>query len=122
MDNRNNLIKLEARKLIVESILSKVYSTITYDNETVSYSDLIEKQSKNLVNVLLDNGKFNGFYLRWWGNQQYFSLWNLCPQIDGNNCLCWGYIHGFLGNIFLKMGAKMLSSQSFLIKKYKIVK
>ena len=65
LDNRNNLIKLEARKLIVESILSKVYSTITYDNETVSYSDLIEKQSKNLVNVLLDNGKFNGFYLRW---------------------------------------------------------
>ena len=65
LDNRNNLIKLEARKLIVESILSRLYSTITYDNETVSYSDLIEKQSKNLVNVLLDNGKFNGFYLRW---------------------------------------------------------
>lgn len=65
MDKRNNTIKLEARKVIVENILSKVFSTITYKDETVSYSDLIEKQSKNLVGALLGSEKFNGFYLRW---------------------------------------------------------
>ncbi|PWB88304.1 CRISPR-associated endonuclease Cas1 [Methanobrevibacter thaueri] len=65
MDKRNNTIKLEARKLIVEKILSKVYSTITYGDETVSYSDLIVKQSENLVNSLLYGEKFKGFYLRW---------------------------------------------------------
>ena len=65
MDKRNNTIKLEARKLIVEKILSKVYSTITYNNETVSYSDLIVKQSDNLVRSLLYGEKFKGFYLRW---------------------------------------------------------
>ena len=65
IDKRNNTIKLEARKLIVEKILSKVYSTITYKNETVSYSDLIVKQSDNFVNSLLYGEKFKGFYLRW---------------------------------------------------------
>ena len=65
IDKRNNTIKLEARKIIVEKILSKVYSTITYNNETVSYSDLIVKQSDNFVNSLLYGEKFKGFYLRW---------------------------------------------------------
>ena len=65
LDKRNNTIRLEARKLIVEKILGKIHSTITYNNETMSYSDLIEKQSKDIVSVLLNNEKFNGFYLRW---------------------------------------------------------
>lgn len=65
MDKRNNTIKLEARKLIVERILSKIYSTITYGDETLSYHKLIVKQSENLVNSLLQGEKFNGFYLRW---------------------------------------------------------
>lgn len=65
MDKRNNTIKLNARKLIVEKILSKVYSTITYNDETVTYSELIVRQSENLVNSLLHGEKFNGFYLRW---------------------------------------------------------
>lgn len=65
MDKRNNTIKLEARKLIVEKILSKVFSTVTYGDETLSYSDFIVKQSENLVNSLLYGEKFKGFYLRW---------------------------------------------------------
>lgn len=65
MDKRNNTIKLEARKLIVEKILSKVFSTVTYGDETLSYSDLIVKQSENLVNSLIYGEKFKGFYLRW---------------------------------------------------------
>ena len=64
LDKRNNTKKLEARKLIVERILAKIHSTITDDNETVSYSDLIGKQSEDLVKTLLDNEKFKGFYLR----------------------------------------------------------
>lgn len=65
LDKRNNTLKLEARKLIVAKILGKIYSTITYKGETVSYSDLIRKQCENLVKVLLYDEKFNGFYLRW---------------------------------------------------------
>lgn len=65
LDKRNNAIKLEARKIIIGKILDKIYSTVTYNNETLSYSDLIRKQCEDLVNVLLDDGKFNGFYLRW---------------------------------------------------------
>lgn len=65
LDKRNNTIKLEARKLIAERILAKIHSTITYDGESVSYSDLIEKQSEDLVKMLLNNEKFKGFYLMW---------------------------------------------------------
>lgn len=65
LDKRNNTIKLEARKLIVEKILGKVYSTITYGDENLSYCDLIGRQSENLVKLLLEGRKFKGFYLRW---------------------------------------------------------
>lgn len=65
LDKRNNTIKLEARKLIVNKILGKIFSTITYNNKINTYSDLIRKQSKDLVNTILYNEEFNGFYLRW---------------------------------------------------------
>ncbi len=65
LDKRNNTIKLDARKLIVNKILGKIFSTITYDNEINSYSDLIIKQSKDLVNTILYDEEFKGFYLRW---------------------------------------------------------
>lgn len=65
LDKRNNTIKLEARKTIAGKILDKIYSTITYNDETISYYDLIGKQSEDLANLLLEGGKFEGFYLRW---------------------------------------------------------
>ena len=65
LDKRNNLIKLEARKLIVEKILAKIHSTITYNGETISYSELIGRQNEDLVKTLLYDEKFEGFYLRW---------------------------------------------------------
>ena len=65
IDKRNNTIKLEARKIIIKKILSKIYSTITYEDKTISYSDLIRKQSKNIVEVLLNDAEFKGFYLHW---------------------------------------------------------
>ncbi len=65
LDKRNNTLRLESRKLIAERILAKIYSTITYDDKTVTYSDLIRKQSHDLVKTLLDGEEFKGFYLRW---------------------------------------------------------
>lgn len=65
LDKRNNLLKLEARKLIVSKILDKMYSTITYNGKTMSYAEIIELQSKNLVNTLINNDEFQGFYLTW---------------------------------------------------------
>lgn len=65
LDKRNNTIKLDARKLIVNKILGKIFSTITYNNKISTYFNLIRKQSKDLVNTILYDEKFNGFYLRW---------------------------------------------------------
>lgn len=63
MDKRNNLIKLDARKLIVSKILDKMYSTVTYNGKSMSYAEIIEFQTRNLVKTLIDGGEFKGFYL-----------------------------------------------------------
>ena len=65
LDKRNNLLKLDARKLIISKILDKMYSTITYNGKELSYAEIIQLQSKNLVNTLINGDKFNGFYLTW---------------------------------------------------------
>lgn len=65
IDKRNNLIKLDARRIIANKIFSKLYSTITYNEESLSYADIIRKQSDNLVKTLLYDQKFESFYLRW---------------------------------------------------------
>ena len=65
LDKRNNLLKLDARKLIISKILDKMYSTITYNGDELSYAEIIDLQSKNLVNTLINADKFNGFYLTW---------------------------------------------------------
>ena len=58
IDKRNNLIKLDARRIIANKIFSKLYSTITYNEESLTYADIIRKQSDNLVKTLLYNQKF----------------------------------------------------------------
>lgn len=65
LDKRNNLLKLDARKLIISKILDKMYSTITYNGNELSYAEIIDLQSKKLVNTLINGDKFNGFYLTW---------------------------------------------------------
>ena len=65
LDGRNNLIKLEARKLIVGKILNKMFSTINYEGKTISYAEIIDLQTKNLVKTLIDGEEFRAFYLTW---------------------------------------------------------
>ena len=65
IDKRNNLIKLEARKIIISKILDKMHSTITYNGKTMSYVEIIELQTKNLVKTLLIDDEFYGFYITW---------------------------------------------------------
>lgn len=65
LDKRNNLLKLNARKLIVSKILDKMFSTITYNNKTLTYAEIIDEQTKNLVNTILNGDEFNGFHLTW---------------------------------------------------------
>lgn len=64
-DKRNNLLKLNARKLIVSKILDKMFSTITYNNKTLTYAEIIDEQTKNLVNTIFNGDEFNGFHLTW---------------------------------------------------------
>lgn len=65
LDKRNNSIKLEKRKLIVSKIQDKIHSTITYNGEELTYAEIINNQSNNLVKAILNEEKFKGFNLHW---------------------------------------------------------
>lgn len=65
LDKRNNLLKLNARKLIVSKILDKMFSTVTYNNKILTYAEIIDEQTKNLVNTIINGDEFNGFHLTW---------------------------------------------------------
>ncbi len=65
LDKRNNSIKLEKRKLIISKIQDKMHSTIKYNGEELTYSEIINQQSSNLVKTLLNDEKFGGFNLHW---------------------------------------------------------
>lgn len=65
LDKRNNSIKLEKRKLIVSKIQDKIHSTITYNGEELTYAEIINNQSNNLVKAILNEEKFKGFNLYW---------------------------------------------------------
>ena len=65
LDKRNNSIKLEKRKLIISKIQDKIHSTIKYNGEELTYGEIINKQSSNLVKTILNDEKFEGFNLHW---------------------------------------------------------
>ena len=65
LDKRNNSIKLKKRKLIISKIQDKLHSTIKYDGEELTYIEIINKQSSNLVKSILNDEKFEGFNLHW---------------------------------------------------------
>lgn len=65
LDKRNNSIKLEKRKLIISKIQDKIHSTIKYGDEELTYQEIINKQTSDLVKTLLNDEKFEGFHLHW---------------------------------------------------------
>lgn len=65
IDKRNNSLKLESRKLLAGEIMVKIHSDLTFENEKVTYANIIENQTKKLVKSLLNNNDYTGFYLNW---------------------------------------------------------
>ena len=65
LDKRNNNKKKKKRKLIISKIQDKLHSTIKYDGEELTYIEIINKQSSNLVKSILNDEKFEGFNLHW---------------------------------------------------------
>ena len=65
LDKRNDSISLEKRKLIIAKILDKVNSKINFEGENLTYGEIIDKQAQKIVNSLVNDKEYNGFYLRW---------------------------------------------------------
>ncbi len=65
IDKRNNSLKFEYRKILASEIMDKLYSTITYNNEKLSYLKIIEKQVIKIVDYLENGENYSGFSLHW---------------------------------------------------------
>ena len=65
LDKRNDSISLEKRKLIIAKILDKVNSKINFEGENLTYGEIIDKQAQKIVNSLVNDKEYSGFYLRW---------------------------------------------------------
>lgn len=65
LDKRNDSISLEKRKLIIAKILDKVNSKINFEGENLTYGEIIDKQAQKIVNSLVNDEEYGGFYLRW---------------------------------------------------------
>ena len=54
LDNRNNTIKLDKRKLIVSKILDKLNSRIKYMDKNLTYLEIIDLQVKQIIEYILN--------------------------------------------------------------------
>lgn len=64
-DYTNQTINYEKRKIIIEKILEKIESQITYQNKKTTYEEIIEQQTKQLKKSIQEKQEYKGFYLHW---------------------------------------------------------
>lgn len=51
--------------MIIAKILDKVNSKINFEGENLTYGEIIDKQAQKIVNSLVNDKEYSGFYLRW---------------------------------------------------------
>lgn len=65
LDKRSNQLKNEAKYKLTKSIMDKLHTSINYQNESITYIEIIEKQVKKLKKSIEDNEKYEGFNIYW---------------------------------------------------------
>ena len=55
----------KARRLVIAKILDKLNSKIKFNDRNMSYSDIILHQGRAMADYLINQTKYEGFYLRW---------------------------------------------------------
>jgi len=65
IDKRTNLLKTKPKYLLTKSIMDKIHNKIKYDNEELTYIQIIEKQVKNIKNSIDNNEKYTVFKINW---------------------------------------------------------
>ena len=64
-DYDNEEISLDKRKLIINKIIEKLETDITYQNQKLTYHEIIEHQRIKLKHTLQNDEEYNGFYNKW---------------------------------------------------------
>lgn len=64
-NTEENSLTLEKRKLIINKIMKKLNTQLTYNKQDTTYKEIIENQTKNLTQYLQEDKEYKAFYLRW---------------------------------------------------------
>ncbi len=65
LDKRTNSLKLEIRKILAAKIMDKLNRKIKYQDMDLKYNDIIENQTKEMTNAIMNDEEYEGFYLNW---------------------------------------------------------
>ncbi|MBQ6220309.1 MAG: CRISPR-associated endonuclease Cas1 [Methanosphaera sp.] len=65
IDKRSNRLKIEARKVLAQKILDKINSQITYNDNLMTYQEIMQEQSRKLKDSIMNERDYRGFYLQW---------------------------------------------------------
>ena len=59
------MINDHARRLLIDKILKKLNSKISFNGKNMAYSDIILYQGRHMADYLTNKNPYEGFYLRW---------------------------------------------------------
>ena len=65
IDKRSNILKKEAKYKLTKKIMNKLHTQIQYQNEKITYIEIIEKQTRKLKKSIEKETEYKGFHIPW---------------------------------------------------------
>jgi len=65
IDKRTNLLKKDSKYLVTKSIMQKIHNKINYNNENITYYEIMEKQIKKIQKTIDNNEEYTSFKIKW---------------------------------------------------------
>lgn len=65
IDQRNNLLKKEAKYTLTKKIMNKLETKLNYQKEDTTYIQIIENQVKKLKKAVLEDEEYQSFNIHW---------------------------------------------------------
>ncbi len=65
IDKRTNMLKKESKYILTKSIMNKINTQINYNDEKLTYYQIMQKQVNNFKKAIEKDEKYKGFKIKW---------------------------------------------------------
>ncbi|MBQ6220769.1 MAG: CRISPR-associated endonuclease Cas1 [Methanosphaera sp.] len=65
IDKRTNQLKKESKYILIKNIMDKIHKKISYENQEQEYSEIMQKQVKNIRKAIVNIEEYKGFKIKW---------------------------------------------------------